>query len=275
MNTNLPFTAFDETKLAIDAIKKASKSIMEIYHSDFSTSTKNDNEPITEADIQSNKIILDSLAKSGYPILSEESPDDIQKRLGSNKVWIVDPLDGTTDFVNKTGEFTVMIALVEEHFPVLGVISCPSLNALYLAQKGKGAYFTINNDSWQKLAVSKTSDIQNCKVVGSRFHQSEKERQFMNSLDISKFTSKGSSLKALDISSGNADLYFTFTSKMKHWDTCASYCIVSESGGKITDMLGNDIRYNTEEIHHKNGLLVTNGIIHGDITKRFEQFQKA
>ncbi len=273
MSINLPFTALEETKLAIDAITKASKTIMEIYKTDFTTFTKNDKEPITEADIQSNQIIINSLSKSKHPILSEESPDDLQKRLGNKKVWIIDPLDGTTDFVNKTGEFTVMIALVEDNYPILGAISCPPQNTLYIAQKGQGAFFTSDNNDWKKLVVSKTN-LKNCKAVGSRFHQSEKERQFIADLDISKFTSRGSSLKAIDICSGKAELYFTLTSKIKQWDTCASNCLVTEAGGKITDMNGNLLKYNTEILNHENGILVTNGIIHDEIVNRYKKFSK-
>ncbi len=273
MSINLPFTALEETKLAIDAITKASKTIMEIYKTDFTTLTKNDKEPITEADIQSNQIIINSLSKSKHPILSEESPDDLQKRLGNKKVWIIDPLDGTTDFVNKTGEFTVMIALVEDNYPSLGAIFCPPQNTLYIAQKGQGAFFTSDNNDWKKLVVSKTN-LKNCKAVGSRFHQSEKERQFIADLDISKFTSRGSSLKAMDICSGKAELYFTLTSKIKQWDTCASNCIVTESGGKITDINGNPLKYNTKILNHENGVLVTNGIIHDEIVNRYKKFSK-
>ena len=87
----------------------------------------------------------------------------------------------------------------------------------------------------------------------------------LTSLKISKFTSKGSSLKVTDISSGNAELYFTTTNKIKQWDTCASYCLVTEAGGKMTDMFGNDLEYNTEKLNHENGLLVSNGLVHNQI----------
>jgi len=116
MTDNLPFdNPFPETKLAIDAATQAASKVLKIYSTDFSHSLKNNKEPITEADIQSNQIIEKILSNSEYPILSEETKDLIEKRLDANKVWIVDPLDGTTDFVNKTGEFTIMIALVEKN----------------------------------------------------------------------------------------------------------------------------------------------------------------
>ncbi len=273
MNEKLPFPdVFIETELATSAIRNASKAVMEIYNSKFSTSLKNGNEPITEADLKSNQIISNSLSESNHPILSEESKDDLEKRLDSKKVWIVDPLDGTTDFVNKTGEFTIMIALVENQTPILGVISCPPQNTLYVAQKGQGAYSSSNDDKWKKIGVSNTNDLSNCKVVGSRFHQSDKERNFLKKLNISQFTSRGSSLKAIDLCLGKADLYFTFTSKMKQWDTCASNCIVTEAGGKFTDMNGNILKYNVEKLNHENGLLVTNGIIHRKIIETYKKF---
>jgi len=95
--------------------------------------------------------------------------------------------------------------------------------------------------------------------VGSRFYLSKKEKNFLQQLQIMKFTSKSSSLKVTEISSGTADLYFTTTSKIKQWDTCASYCIITEAGGTMTDMFGNDLKYNIEKLNHENGLLVTNG----------------
>jgi len=262
-------------QLAIEAILQATKAVMEIYNKDFSHSYKDDKEPITEADITSNKIIENTLSQSGYPILTEESFDDAKKRLNQTKIWIVDPLDGTTDFVNKTGEFTIMIALVEDHYPVLGIISHPAQNILYFAQKGHGAHRFTVDDGWQRIHVSDISVLKNFKVVGSRFHQSEKEKRFLQKLGISKFTSRGSSLKALDVSSGKADLYFTTTNKIKQWDSCASYSLIVEAGGKMTDMFGNKLEYNTPTINHENGLLLTNGLIHDKIVNEYEKFIKS
>jgi len=274
MIENLPFVnPLSETKLAIEAAKKASNLVMKIYNTDFSSSLKDNQEPITEADIESNKIIENVLSTFGYPILSEESSDQIEKRLESKKVWIVDPLDGTTDFVNKTGEFTIMISLVEENTPVLGVISHPTENKLFVAQKGQGAYM-YNNGEWKKLVVSNISVLSQCRVVGSRFHQSENEKNFLNSLGILKFTSKGSSLKVLEICSGNAEIYFTTTNEMKQWDTCASYCLITEAGGKMTDLSGQPIKYNTKIVAHQNGILVTNNIIHQNIIQKYSEFNK-
>jgi 3'(2'), 5'-bisphosphate nucleotidase len=273
MSKNFPINPpMPEAKLAIEAAILAGKEVMSVYEKDFSSTLKNDNEPLTEADIKSNDIILKTISSSGHPILSEESVDD-KKRLDFKKIWIVDPLDGTSDFIKKTGEFTIMISLVEDHIPILGVIYWPTESTLYLAQKGQGAFKSVN-DTWSKISVSNVSELEKCRAVGSRYHISEAEQNLIKRLNLSKFTSKGSSLKAADISSGNAELYFTTTNKIKQWDTCASYCLITEAGGKMTDMHGNDLKYNTEKLNHENGLLVSNGLIHDQVTNIYDEFLK-
>jgi len=261
-----------EIHLAVQAALEAGKTVMSVYTQEFSSTLKRDNEPLTEADIKSNKIIQKIISDSGLAILSEESEDN-KKRLASEKIWIVDPLDGTSDFIKKTGEFTIMISLVENHIPILGVIYWPTKSTLYLAQKDQGAFKSVNN-TWSKLSVSNVSDIENCRAVGSRYHISDVEKNLIKRLNISQFTSKGSSLKVADISSGNAELYFTTTNKIKQWDTCASYCLIKEAGGKMTDMFGNDLKYNTEKLNHENGLLVSNGLIHDKVINIYSEFLK-
>ena len=261
-----------ESQLAIEAAINAGKAVMEVYNQKFSSKLKNNGEPLTEADIESNHIIQKIISDSGYPILSEESGDN-KKRLDSKKIWIIDPLDGTSDFIKKTGEFTIMISLVEDHIPILGVIYWPTKSTLFLAEKDRGAFKSENNN-WSKLSVSNISELENCRAVGSRFHITEIEKNLIKRLNISQFTSKGSSLKVVDVSSGTAELYFTTTNKIKQWDTCASYCLVTEAGGKMTDMFGNDLEYNTEKLNHENGLLVSNGLIHNQIIDIYRETMK-
>ena len=119
----------------IDTIILAGEKVREIYESDFQVDTKDDNSPITKADLESNKIIKSYLEKTGLPVLSEEDTDD-KSRLNSKNVWIIDPLDGTTDFVNRTGEFTIMIGLVEDHIPVMGLIYWPIKKKVVFCRKG-------------------------------------------------------------------------------------------------------------------------------------------
>ena len=266
-NNTLP-----ETELAVRAVKEAGDAVMKIYRRDFTTTFKKDNEPLTEADLKSNNIIKKIIASTGYPILSEESLDD-KKRLDHDKIWIIDPLDGTSDFVSKSGEFTIMIALVNKHEPILGVIYWPINDILYVAQKGGGAH-KFANGVWEKLVISKRLELCNCRVLGSRHHLSSNEANFLKQLNVEKFSERGSSLKVTDICSGTAELYFTMTNKIKQWDTCASNRLIIEAGGRMTDMFGNKLEYNTKNIYHKNGILVTNGIIHDVIINRYIEFSK-
>ena len=269
---NIPIVdPIPELNVALQAVTEAGNAILGIYGEKYETSIKQDDSPITEADLKSNEIIKRILSKTGHQILSEEDEDD-QSRLSQETIWIVDPLDGTSDFMDKTGEFTVMIALVKNKKPILGVIGWPTEKTIFAAQKGRGA-FRYSENEWKEISVTKISELPKCKAVGSRHHLSDKEKMFIKKLGIENFTSIGSSLKVGKISSGEAEAYITTTSKMKEWDSAASYCIISEAGGKMTDMLGNDITYNNKFVNHQNGILVTNGLIHNKILEEFKKLE--
>jgi len=269
---NIPIdNKIPELDIAINAAKEAGNAILDIYQGNIETYKKKDDSPITEGDLKSNKIIKEILSQTDHVILSEEDKDD-QSRLSKDIVWIVDPLDGTSDFIDKTGEFTVMIALIKNKKPILGVIGWPTEKTLFVAQRGSGA-FRYSNDEWEKISVTKVTELSKCRTVGSRHHLTDKEKSFIKKLGIKDFTSIGSSLKVGKISSGEAEAYITTTNKMKEWDSAASYCIISEAGGKMTDMLGNDITYNNKEVYHQNGILVTNGLIHDKIVEEFKKLE--
>ena len=253
----------------MNAIIKAGEKIREIYDTDFEVNKKDDNSPITKADLESNKILRFALEKTGIPILSEEDVDD-KSRLNSEKVWIIDPLDGTQDFVNRTGEFTILVGLVENHIPVMGLVYLPIKKILYFAEKGMGA-FCYDLNKWEKISVRKVEEISSCLALVSRHHLSGKERKILDHLGIANTATVGSTLKVMEISSGRGDVYLTTTNKMNQWDTCASWCVISEAGGKMTDVSGKELVYNTEIVKHENGLLVTNGFVHEMvISKIFE-----
>ena len=255
----------------INAVTKAGDKILEVYETDFQVAKKNDNSPITQADLESNKIIKESLLQTGIPILSEEEDDD-KSRIDSEKVWIIDPLDGTQDFVNKTGEFTVMIGLVENHIPIMGLVYWPTEKKLYFAENGFGA-FCYDSQGWTKISVRNVEEVAKSLALVSRHHLSDKEKKMLDHLKIKNTASIGSSLKVMEIASGRADIYLTSTNKMKQWDTAASHCIISEAGGKMTDISGNDLVYNTESVNHENGLLVTNGSIHEEVVSKISKLE--
>ena len=269
---NIPISdKIPELDIAIKAAQEASNVILDIYQKDYNISTKTDNSPVTDADLESNKIINKILSNTKYSILSEEDVDD-QSRLSKDMIWIVDPLDGTSDFINKTGEFTIMIALIQNKKPILGVIAWPTEKTLFVAQKNCGA-FRYSNDKWDKISVTKIENLSKCRTIGSRHHLSDKEKEFIKKIGIKDFSSIGSSLKVGKISSGEAEVYITTTDKMKEWDTAASYCIITEAGGKMTDMLGNELTYNNKNVYHQNGILVTNGFIHNKIVNEFKKLE--
>ena len=253
----------------MDAIIQAGEKIQEIYDTDFEVNKKDDNSPITKADLESNKILRTVLEKTGIPILSEEDVDD-KSRLASEKVWIVDPLDGTQDFVNRTGEFTILVGLVENHVPVMGLVYLPIKKILYFAEKGMGA-FCYDLNEWRKISVRRVEEISSCLALVSRHHLSGKEKKILDHLGITNTATVGSTLKVMEISSGRGDAYLTTTNKMSQWDTCASWCVISEAGGKMTDISGNDLIYNTEIVKHENGLLVTNGFIHDVVISKISE----
>lgn len=267
MFENSPVFFSNELKTACAAALKAGQKVMEIYKSDFTVSSKEEKEPFTEADTESEKIIIAEISRFGHPILSEESKDD-PKRLGAGKAWIVDPLDGTTDFINRTGEFSVMIAMLENQACVIGVIYQPTAGILYIAERGRGSY-KYENGAWQRLEVSREVELGKSRAVMSRSHLAAGERQFLEALGVKRILQSGSAgLKAGLIASGQAELYFTFTDRIKQWDTAAAFMLISEAGGRTTDMRGRELVYNTPEVRHLNGILITNGRIHEAVTNR-------
>ena len=244
----------------MDAITEAGEKIREVYDTDFEVIKKDDNSPITKADLESNRILRSALEKTGIPILSEEDEDD-KSRLESEKVWIIDPLDGTQDFVNRTGEFTVLVGLVENQIPVMGLVYLPTQKILYYGEKGLGA-FCYKSEKWEKISIRDVRDLKDCLALVSRHHLSDREKQLLEHLEISKTAQIGSTLKVMEVAAGRADIYLTTTTKMHQWDTAASWCIISEAGGRMTDLSGDELVYNTDNIFHLNGLLISNGLVH-------------
>lgn len=260
-----------DAQLAIKAARQGGEVVMKLYHKMVTYELKNDNSPVTEADIQSNGIIGDILATGDYPILTEEGVDDVS-RLDAESVWVVDPLDGTTEFVNRTDEFTVMISLVKKGVPVVGVIDSPNEGSTYVAELGRGA-FVYNGGMWKQIRTSQISDISQSRVLVSRTHNPVLESDFVRRLQVSSLQSKGSSLKAVAVSSGEADAYLTFSNRIKEWDTAASYCILHEAGGMMTDMQGCSLMYNQADVCHSNGILATNGHIHGYMVEHYNKLR--
>ncbi len=260
-------TKQDFLLLAANASLEAGRAIMAVYdnkEADFHIELKPDDSPLTVADKESNRIIVPRLSTTGLPVLSEESKIvPYEERQSWQKLWIVDPLDGTKEYIKRNGEFTVNIALVESHTPVMGVIYVPALKELYWGIVGHGAgkiaqcgYDRPFADTGSLLNASTPlpckRDGRGMVVVASRSHLNDATQQFINDLasrhgDIST-VSKGSSLKFCLVAEGNADIYPRFAPTME-WDTAAGQAIAMAAGCKVTlaDMSGT-LSYNRADL---------------------------
>lgn len=250
-----------ELEDVIRLVKIAGERILEVYQGEFQVYQKEDKSPVTQADFASQEIILSGLRNYGYGFLSEESEDDIS-RLSKDKVWIIDPLDGTSDFVERTGEFSVIVGLAKRNQPILGVVYLPVKEKLYFAEQGEGAYLVESGRS-VKLKVSDVSDISQARFVVSRFHFSNLEREFIVRNKIEQFVQAGSTgIKLGLIAEGKADAYLTFTERTYQWDICAPELILKEAGGEISDLRGKSFVYNREEVRNLHGVAASNKKIH-------------
>lgn len=250
-----------ELETAITAAKAAGDIIMDIYESrDFEVGYKADESPVTKADLASAKYITDVLT-SRFPdhaILCEETVDD-KSRLDNELCWIIDPLDGTKEFINRNGEFTVNIALVKKGEPVVGVIYIPVTKQLYYASEGNGAYY-----SDKKIKVSKRR--RNLVMAVSRSHISSRENLLMRDDKVGKVIIKGSSIKGCLIACGDADIYYRYGPTME-WDTAAMHCIIKEAGGIFMQADDTKMTYNRADVVNRKGFYALNNIkniLHSD-----------
>ncbi len=225
----------------IEIAKEAAAEILKIYAmQDPEVQYKKDDSPLTKADIVSNEIITKGLmAISNIPVVSEECNLPFEERKNFEKFWLVDPLDGTKDFIVKNNQFTVNIALVEGYTPVMGVIAIPAENTIYYAEKGKGAF---------KDGVKIECNFERSELIGSdsNFHSTQATVDFYAKHNITNIKRYGSALKFCKIAEGEIDVYARLNGTME-WDTGAGQIILSEAGGKMIDLETNSpIIYNRE-----------------------------
>ncbi len=246
-----------ELNAMILAAKKSSKEIMNIYKRGFHVSEKDDLSPVTDADIASNRIIRKTLSPfTDIGWLSEEDADDLT-RLEKRMLFVVDPLDGTSDFVNKDDSFGVNIALVVDKLPVCSVIAIPAQDKIYYAIKGKGAYYLDGDNSIPLHTSDKTTDLA---FLVSKTHVSKKDEELIakNRYIIKEVVPLGASTKAVAIASGAADCCVRFTKMTKEWDVCAPDLLVQEAGGIFVDTLKRPFVYNRENVYNLDGYCMFN-----------------
>lgn len=235
--------------LARKAAREAGEKILEVYHSaDFEVETKEDQSPLTLADRLAHECIIKHLRLTDLPILSEEGRDiPYLERKDWEYFWMVDPLDGTKEFIKKNGEFTVNIALIYQGEVILGVVYCPVLDKLYYARQGEGAYLSINKTSTQ-IQTSAGKHTALTRVVASRSHMNEETEAFISQYPQVELLNMGSSLKFMLVAEGKADVYPRMAPTME-WDTAAAQIIVEEAGGSVVQYETQEkMRYNKENL---------------------------
>ena len=227
--------------------RAAGEAILSIYHSDFAVQTKADASPLTAADLAAQQVIMTALAKLDpvLPIVSEEAKTLAwSERRRWSRYWLVDPLDGTREFVKRNGEFTINIALVVNHEPLLGIVAAPALGLLYWGAIGVGA-FSHHRDAAQ-VAINVSRPTAPLRVVGSRSHTSPETASYLARLGPHDMSGIGSSLKFCLIAEGKADLYARF-GPTSEWDTAAGQALLEAAGGHVTRLDGHRLRYNCRE----------------------------
>lgn len=258
-----------ETKAAINAAKKASEAVMEIYksnHIDY-LYKKIDNSPLTEADLKSSEIICNNLKNYfDYEILCEETCDN-HSRISAEYVWIIDPLDGTKEFINRIEEFTINIALIKNRKPVVGVIANPVKKVYYFASANGGAY-RVENDSQIQLHTVKKSTIKNLKIAVSRSHIGKDMEKIISQYENATVISQGSALKFCSLVDGVVDVVIR-DAPLSEWDIAAADCIINEASGIITNFIGQTFSYNSKKTLIENGIIAADHSLHNLLLQQF------
>ncbi|TCV94014.1 3'(2'),5'-bisphosphate nucleotidase [Luteibacter rhizovicinus] len=228
--------------------RRAGDAILAIYAEDFEVIRKADASPVTAADLAAQQVIAEGLAllTPGIPLISEEAlAAPWSERCTWRRYWLVDPLDGTREFVKRNGEFTVNIALIEDHRPVLGVVLAPVSGDLYAATRGNGAW-RERSEAADREPIRTRVPPTPMRVTGSRTHGDARLATLLQRLGPHETFALGSSLKFCIIARGDADLYLRLGATSE-WDTAAAQCVLEEAGGAVLDLAGRPFRYNTRD----------------------------
>ncbi len=247
---------------------QAGKVIMEVYDAGFSVEQKTDHTPVTEADLAANKVIESSLKEltPHLPILTEEAkPTPYSERQTWPRYWLIDPLDGTREFIKRNGEFTVNIALIDADESVMGVVYAPVIGVLYYAAKGQGAFKQESTNKPKAIHVREKCNRKTIVACG-RSHPTEEIKAFLGNLGEHEIIRVGSALKSCLVAEGKADLYARL-GPTSEWDTAAAQCVVEEACGAITDTSMQRLRYNT-----KDDLLNPHFFVAGDRSIKWDDY---
>lgn len=249
----------------IDLTKDAGKEALKYYREDYSIEEKADDSPVTEADLASEEVLVEGLKETDPGIIAEEEGFIPGKSEDCN--WIVDPLDGTQDFIDKTGEFSIMVGLLREGRPVLGVVFAPAKEKLWYGVRNQAAYL-VEDGSKRKLEVRKKSDLSDYVLIASRNHFSPQDEAVSGQLGVSEIVRMGSlGIKFCSIAENKADLVYYTTDKLGIWDCCAPQVILEEAGGEAFDVNGNELQYDLEERRMSRGVVGIGGEAREEVVK--------
>ena len=259
-----------ELRVAIDLARSAGAAILAEYQGPLDIEQKNlddDAEPVTQADRIANELIVTGLQREfpGDGILAEESIDT-SRRLNKSRVWMVDPLDGTNGFIAGNGDFAVQIGLAEEGEPVVAVVYQPSTGVLYHAVRGEGTWIERRQVEPERARVSDKRDVAKMRLAASRSHRSSRMNKVVQRFGFREEVQRGSvGIKVGLLIEQQCDVYIHLSPRTKQWDTCAPQLILTEAGGRMTDLFGEPLNYNVPDVQNRNGLVATNGASHDQI----------
>ena len=257
---------------------EAAAVVTEVYDTQFAVDYKAPKDPVTEADRRANELICRRLAEEfpGVPCVAEESdPASFADYQRSERIFFVDPLDGTAEFVKRNGEFAVMIGLVEGNHPTAGVIHAPALGKVYAGLVGAGAWLVGPDGSRAALRPSEVAEVEQATLVVSRSHSNQDLKRALEVIGARRCVSLGGAgLKGAAVACADAEAYIAPGYSGKRWDACASEAIVCAAGGAFTDSYGKRFDYRSEHLANDRGVAVTNGRIHEEIIARLERFRR-
>jgi 3'(2'), 5'-bisphosphate nucleotidase len=234
----------------IKVAEEASERVLHIYQSDFKVDYKEDKSPITAADVASHEVLVKGLRNisQDIPVLSEEGKSiPWEERKHWKRFWLIDPIDGTKDFTQRTGEFTVNVALIEDGVPVLGVVTVPAQHEVYWGAQGEGAFKRTRDGKTHRIRVAGARDVK--RIVASKNHLNEETRAFIDKVGEHELVQAGSSLKFCRIAEGRADLYPRLGPTCE-WDTGAAHAVLLAAGGRVDTLEGDPLRYGKEDIYN-------------------------
>jgi 3'(2'), 5'-bisphosphate nucleotidase len=244
----------------------AGRIVLEVHARDFSVDYKAAGDPVTAADRRANALLIERLGDTfpGVPIVAEESEGAAYEGFReAERILFVDPLDGTREFVDRNGEFAVMIGLVEGSRAVAGVVHAPVAGLTWAGYVGVGAWEVDRSSRWNAVRVSPVDVLARAKVVASRSHRGPRLARALAALNAGGIRAMGSAgLKGTEVARGAADVYVDMGSKTKRWDACAVDALVTAAGGRVSDVTGMPIDYRARSLANEHGLLATNGRLH-------------